>query len=475
MFKSRVLKHGFAATMWLIGSISLEGVHAQEPPAGGANTEVGELRKEVEELRQLVLQLKGDIAELKAEKSAPARAQSSADKPPEPAAAPSVAAAASAKAGADFLRGLSINALLDTYYEYNFNDPIGRVNLLRAYDVSSNSFSLNQADVLLESAPDVSSGKRFGMRLDLQYGQATQTLQGSSANELRPEIYRNVFQAYGSYWIPIHGSWLALDFGKWASSLGIEGNYTKDQVNYSRALWFDFLPFYHSGLRADYKVNDQLSFNYWLVNGTQQSEAFNNFKDELFGFVITPLPSITWTFNYYLGQEHPDVVFISNPGPAQQGLPNQQGTAFEPIANSPNGRLHIVDSYVSWQPTAALMLAAEGDYVTEQLYGSSPYQRVTGGALYTRYQLTPVFALSARGEYLADVAGLFSGTRQYLKEGTFTAQYKVADGFIVYGEWRRDFSNVPYFLTEALFVLASHQDTLGLGLTWWIGQKEGPW
>ena len=120
------------------------------------------------------------------------------------------------------------------------------------------------------------------MRLDQQIGQATDTLQGNPANEPRPEIYRNIFQAYGTWVAPI-GNGLTLDVGKWGSSIGIEGNYTKDQMNYSRAYWFDFLPFYHMGLRASYKVKDGLTLNYWLVNGTNQAEATNGFKDELFG------------------------------------------------------------------------------------------------------------------------------------------------------------------------------------------------
>ena len=45
----------------------------------------------------------------------------------------------------DFLHGTTINVGLDTYYAYNFNHPIGRVNLLRAYDVLSNNFNLSQA------------------------------------------------------------------------------------------------------------------------------------------------------------------------------------------------------------------------------------------------------------------------------------------------------------------------------------------
>src|SRR5580700_1775002 len=99
----------------------------------------------------------------------------------------------------DLLHGTTVNFLLDTYYAYNFNNPIGRVNYLRAYDISSNAFSLNQADLILENAPDPSKGKSFGARIDLQYGQATETLQGNPVNEPRPDVYRAIFQAYGTY------------------------------------------------------------------------------------------------------------------------------------------------------------------------------------------------------------------------------------------------------------------------------------
>ena len=131
---------------------------------------------------------------------------------------------------------------------YNFNDPVGRVNLLRAYDVLSNAFSLSQADLIVERAPDVADGRRYGARIDLQFGQATATSQGNPLLEPRPDIYRNIFQAYGTYVVPV-GNGLTVDFGKWSSSLGIEGNYTQYQINYSRSYWFDFLPFYHMGGR----------------------------------------------------------------------------------------------------------------------------------------------------------------------------------------------------------------------------------
>ena len=231
----------------------------------------------------------------------------------------------------DFLHDTTINLLLDTYYAYNFNQPVGRVNVLRAYDVLSNEFSLNQASVVLDHPADAAAGSRWGARLDLQYGQATDTLQGNPSNEPRPDIYRNIFQAYGTYIVPI-GKGLSIDFGKWGSSLGIEGNYTKDQMNYSRAYWFNFLPFYHMGVRANYVVNDRFTLNYWVVNGTNQVEATNGFKDELFGFTAKPTGKVTWTVNYYLGQEHPDRIVVAPTGPIPKS--KVEGPAFSPAPHS---------------------------------------------------------------------------------------------------------------------------------------------
>jgi hypothetical protein len=446
-----------------------------------SDSRITDLTQEVEDLKRLVHELQEQLSKQTQPRAAaapdatPASAVAATAAPLETGVAPGMPHAAPSKQGADFLRGLTINALLDTYYEFNTNSPVGRVNTLRAYDVSSNSFSLSQADVLLESAPDLSAEKRFGVRIDLQFGQASAATQGSPTNELRPDVYRNVYQAYGTYVFPL-GKGLTVDFGKWASSLGIEGNYTKDQLNYSRSFWFDCLPFYHAGVRAKYTVNDEMAVNLWITNGTEQTEAFNNYKDQMLGVVLTPTPAIAWTINYYQGQEHPDVVYLQNPTPAQQSLlPNQQGTAILPISNAPDGKLQISDTYVSWQATKALILAAQADYLQERLYSYSTPQRVEGGALYAGYQISPQFAFALRAEYLADIGGLFSGTTQYLKEGTATLDYRPMDGFLLRGEFRRDESNQRYFLGNILGVLQLAQPTIGFGAVWWFGQKEGAW
>jgi len=60
----------------------------------------------------------------------------------------------------DFLRGTTINLALDTYYEYNFNDPVGRVNLLRAYDVLQQRVQLESG----RSRPRTCTRRRAGRR-----------------------------------------------------------------------------------------------------------------------------------------------------------------------------------------------------------------------------------------------------------------------------------------------------------------------
>jgi hypothetical protein len=435
--------------------------------------------QDIQELRQVVLKLQAEVDELRSQMAASHASATQA------AAAPAQSlksgtqeqpAPAASSRTLDFLRDTTLNVGFDGYYAYNFNAPVGQVNLLRAYDMLSDNFSLNQANLIIEHAPDIAAGRRWGTRLDLQFGQATDTSQGNPVNEPRPQVYRNIFQAYGTYIIPL-GSGITVDFGKWASALGVEGNYTKDQMNYSRSYWFTFLPFYHMGLRAGYKINDKFGINYWVVNGTNQAEATNAFKDELFGFTAAPVKTLSWTVNYYFGQENPDRAAATNCGP----VPVQPGLCFTAIQPAPNGRTHIFDSYATWQTTPKLTLQIEGDYFIHRLWqNSAPGQssapsHVEGGAAYAQYRLTPQFALAARAEYFSDRFGLFSGIHQALKETTLTFDYNVTHWFLTRYEWRRDFSNQPTFLTSTPNLLSNSQNTATLGLIWSFGGKEGAW
>jgi hypothetical protein len=370
----------------------------------------------------------------------------------------------------DFLRSTTISVGIDGYYGYNFNEPIGHVNLLRAYDVTSNSFNLNQANLIIEHLATPES--RFGGRLDLQFGQATETLQGSSANEQRPQVWRNLFQVYGSYLAPL-GSGLQLDFGKFASSLGNEGNYTKDQVAYSRSYSFDYLPFYHMGFRANYNVTPKVNVAYWLVNGANDTEDLNGFKSQAFIFTLKPTSSLTWNVNYYFGEEARDVLPTTNSNvptsPTQPGLPTTN------ISPAPNGREHIFDTYATWQVTPKLMVIGEADYVINRSLAEQRPTRVAIGSFTGKYALPRNWNVGFRGEYFDDRGGQFSGTTQALKEGTFILDHAFAPGFLARAEYRRDWSNQRFFLSDTAGALENAQSTATLGLVYWWGTKQGSW
>lgn len=340
---------------------------------------------------------------------------------------------------------------LEGSYQYNWNTPYDRVNLLRAYDTRANVFGIQQANVIVESVPAVDKGRRFGARIDLQFGMATETVQGNAANEPRPDAYRHIWQAYGTYVFPV-GRGLQTDFGKFASNLGYETNYAKDNNQFSRAYLFNFLPFYQSGLRATLPVGDKVTVIYMLTNGIQQTEDFNNFKSNHFTAVVKPAGSVRWTTSYYFGQEQAD--------------------GAEP--DGPDGFFRVIDSYISYAPTSKASFGIDVNYVTNEVNKADPELSLQGVGAYARYQISGPSALALRYERLGD-EGLFGGIEQVLQELTATVEYKFADGFLLRGELRRDWSNQQFFTTDRPGDLRDYQNTALVGLVWWFGNKSGAW
>jgi hypothetical protein len=348
------------------------------------------------------------------------------------------------------------------FYQYNWDRPYDRINLLRAYDTRANVFGIQQANIIVESAPKVDAGRRFGARVDLQFGQATETVQGGAANEPRPDVYRNIWQAYGTYVFPV-GRGLQTDFGKFASILGYETNYAKDNNQFSRAYLFNFLPFYHSGLRVSLPVNDKVTVMYMLTNGIQQTEDFNNFKSNHFAAVVKPTGSVTWTTSYYFGQEQPDPSTREDARPGQVARPE-----------TPDGFFRVIDSYVSYAATPKASFGLDLNYVTDEVNQADDALSLQGVGAYARYQISGPSSVAVRYERLDD-QGLFGGIDQVLQEVTATLEHKFADGFLVRGEFRRDWSNKRFFTGPQPDDLRGHQNTALVGLVWWFGNKQGAW
>jgi hypothetical protein len=364
---------------------------------------------------------------------------------------PTPAQAAATQAAPSPWESVNFGVTFEGYYQYNWNRPYDRVNLLRAYDTRANVFSMQQTAIVVETAPNVDQGRRFGARVDLQFGQATETVQGSPANEPRPDVYRHIWQAYGSYVFPV-GRGLQTDFGKFASNLGYETNYAKDNNHFSRAYLFNFLPFYHSGLRVTLPVSDQVTLMYMLTNGIQQTEDFNDFKSNHVTAIVKPVSDLTWTVNYYFGQEQSD--------------------AGEP--EGPDGFFRVFDTYAAYTISPKVSVGLDVNYVTSEVNKADEALSLQGTGAYLRFQASDPAALSLRYERLDD-EGLFGGIDQVLQGLTVTAEYKFADGFLARGEFRRDWSNERFFTGRTPDDLQKDQNTFLVGLVWWFGNKQGAW
>ncbi|RPJ82993.1 MAG: porin, partial [Acidobacteria bacterium] len=90
------------------------------------------------------------------------------------------------------------------------------------------------------------------------------------------------------------------------------------------------------------------------------------------------------------------------------------------------------------------------------------------------WQVVVPAALAVRYERLDD-EGLFGGIAQVVQEVTATAEYKLGDGFLIRGEFRRDWSNQRFFTGSEPGDLREGQNTVLVGLVWWFGNKQGAW
>lgn len=334
---------------------------------------------------------------------------------PTPAAAIEAAAQdAAADTVLAFFRKVEFTGLVDTYYTYNFNEPLtGEITPLRNFDVRHNQWSVSLLELAMNKA--ASADDRIGFRFDLQYGQLAQIFNG---DPLDNNALVNVQQAYISYLAPV-GSGLTLDVGKFVTPVGLEPTESKDNNNYSRAFLYALGPYYHVGARLAYTVNDKVSVGGMLVNGWNATGDNNAGKTVGGTVTVKPTSRLTITQNLLVGAEQSD--------------------------NTDDVRT-MSDTVVAVTVNDKVTAGLNYDYVKDGVDGEGISWQ--GVALYLRGQLTPAFALAPRFEIYNDADGFVTGRAQTLKEITMTAELKHSQGLIFRAEYRRDWSDVNYFVKK---------------------------
>jgi hypothetical protein len=324
---------------------------------------------------------------------------------------------------------------VDTYYGYNLNKPAGD-GQLRNFDTKHDQLSLGLIEVALEQKPTAKS--RLGFRADLDFGPVTETVHGAEPGGV--EIFKTFEQGYLSYLAPA-GKGLQIDVGKFVTPHGAEVIEAKDNWNYSRSLLFALaIPYYHVGVRASYPVTDKLTVAGFLVNGWNDAVDNNTGKTLGLQATLKPHPKLTLVHNFMGGPEQKD------------------DTA---------DKRYLWDTTLTFNATSTLSLMINHDYGKDRVAGLPV--RWQGVAAYARWQALPAWALSPRVEWYDDRDGFTTGTPQTVKEITITSEQKIDGGLLTRVEFRRDFSDQPFFKKDGGAVKA--QSTVTVGLVYAFGSK----
>lgn len=332
---------------------------------------------------------------------------------------------------------IDFSGLIDGYYSFNANHPASRNNNLRNFDVRANSFSLNMAKLELQHGPDP-----VGFRLDVGFGRAFEIFHATEPLKNGADVFQHIMQAYVSVKPPNAGG-LQVDFGKFFTSAGAELTETHLNWNYSRAFLYANGPYYHFGVRTSKPLTSWFTAGFQVLNGWNNVEDNNSGKTLGFTTAMTG-KKISWFNTYLVGPEK--------------------------LATN-DGYRHFWDTVVTMTPHEKAQFYVNFDYGVDKVKGGQDNDWY-GVAFAHRFSPNSWFALSPRIEFYNDKKGFITGTQQELKEFTLTADFKMKEGFLTRVEYRRDWSNQPYFDRGNELASSKTQSTFLVGFIAYFGPKR---
>lgn len=362
------------------------------------------------------------------EEAAPAAAPpAAAEAKPAPAAAPAPEAAVAAPAAAPAPAAPAIafgwEALVDSYYLYNFTgDPKTQAPAFRQFDTTANNFALNYAKLGVHADTDWVT-----FRMDIGAGHTASIINGASGGASAPgatgaltdtaSMYGNGFLVQQAYAQVRPLPTLSIDAGKFVTSASAEVIESNKNWLYSRSLLFFGVPLLHTGLRINYSALGTLAAPELVVmleicNGWNNDPDINS--DKTFGANVTYTPAnagLTASVTTYIGTE---------------------------VAG---GKARMLFDGVLLKDIGSLSLGLNIDYLKE---GDTNWFGVAGMG---RFIINDSFYAAARVEYVKNkntvMFGEFDGA---LYEGTGMVAWTVNKHYELRAEVRADRSDKELFL-----------------------------
>ncbi|MCB1192226.1 MAG: porin [Leptospiraceae bacterium] len=163
---------------------------------------------------------------------------------------------------------VEVSGFVDVYYQYITNNKQGGgVDSSRTFETYNKQFAVNSVELDLEKVATADS--RWGFRIDFMNGQNAMFQERPFYTTNQAFNMNLLQQAYVSMYFPIMKG-LTIDVGKMATHIGYEVLESKDNLNYTIGyIFFNTVPFIHTGARASLSMTDKWSLGLYLYNSAQ--------------------------------------------------------------------------------------------------------------------------------------------------------------------------------------------------------------
>jgi hypothetical protein len=309
---------------------------------------------------------------------------------------------------------------------------------LRGFDARRpNNFRLNQLRLTFDRPYDSAKGVDWGFRVDGLFGGDALLTHSpgflDKAGHGTGDAWADLTQMYVQGWVKTGAeSGLELTAGKFGTTLGAEVIDATGNALYSRGLLFNYaIPFTHTGVKANYVFNSQVSAYVAVVRGWEVFRDNNDAMSLMAGGALSSKEQIdgharaTLALNVITGPEQADNV-----------------SHYRTVAD-------VLGTY--WW-TSKLSQTVNFDYGVEQgATASGGAAHWYGVANYFTYSINDYLAATWRAEWLRDDGGTRTGIDGNLYENTWGVSYTpwpkhpVLKNLVFRPELRWDFSDAPAF------------------------------
>lgn len=187
----------------------------------------------------------------------------------------------------------SIEGYVDAYFSFDFNEP---ENSVRPYFVSysrHNEFNINLAYLSVKYIDEKVRAvftPGFGTYVNANYAAERMTLKNIIEANVGIKLSRRK-----NIW---------LDAGVLPSPYTNENAIAFDQINYTRSIAPEYVPYYLTGVRLSLPVSKKINLYSYILNGWQQIEDVNSPLSLGTSLEYKPNATSTLTWNTYVGNEH---------------------------------------------------------------------------------------------------------------------------------------------------------------------------